>query len=291
MRQYLSFLFISAVLSFYSCDTSEGSNLLDQEVSVKSLRIKVDVNAIQARLDDMAQESSMADTNFGVAPKVELIGIHSIELVADENVKVGKGEMLYKGAEVSAGGANAIDFRETLTMAPGEYILEVPLSQVPNGTYEWIRLGVCFQRFTVTKYNKGNPLTATFAAFTDFNTYLEELTIRTQDVIVYDDKKQGYFAYENVSNFKEEGFATTVTVPNPLSAKAPLPENSGIHTARFDEPLVIDRVNNKDIELTLSLSTNKSFEWNDKNRNQRWDWDIDEKVVDFGFRSMVATKN
>jgi hypothetical protein len=45
----------------------------------------------------------------------------------------------------------------------------------------------------------------------------------------------------------------------------------------------------KDIIVTVSLSTNKSFEWTDTNGNGKWDVTKGERVVDMGLRGMIPS--
>ena len=78
------------------------------------------------------------------------------------------------------------------------------------------------------------------------------------------------------------------TVPNPLATTSPIPAGSCVVTGNFNTPLVINGDETEDLTITMSLSTNKSFEWVDKNGNGKWDVDqgADENVVDMGLRGL-----
>ena len=61
----------------------------------------------------------------------------------------------------------------------------------------------------------------------------------------------------------------------------------------FEQDLTITGNETEDIQLTLSFSINKSFEWEDTNGNLEWDIDVGnpantEKVVDMGLRGLVG---
>ncbi|HET8963867.1 MAG TPA: hypothetical protein VFM99_08215, partial [Chitinophagales bacterium] len=87
----------------------------------------------------------------------------------------------------------------------------------------------------------------------------------------------------------------TTTCVNPIAATSPLPIGSGVITGKLTEPLVIDEeTKTQNLTITLSFSTNNSFEWADANANGLWDVDavnpaLTEQVVDMGLRGMIAT--
>jgi hypothetical protein len=106
---------------------------------------------------------------------------------------------------------------------------------------------------------------------------------------------QGYWGfYTNVMgvDYKAEGQApaTTVVNPNPLS---PIPPGSCLVTGLFftnnqNQPLHITGNETSDIIITISLSTNKSFEWHENTADGLFEPSIGEAVVDMGLRGMIA---
>ena len=62
-------------------------------------------------------------------------------------------------------------------------------------------------------------------------------------------------------------------------------------TGQFSSPLLITGTETKDIQLNLSLSVNKSFEWVDANSNGIWDVGTSgtEQVVNMGLRGLVPS--
>ena len=62
-------------------------------------------------------------------------------------------------------------------------------------------------------------------------------------------------------------------------------------TGGFSSPLVITGNETEDIYVTLSLSTNKSFEWIDTNPDGKWEPGANESVVDMGLRGMIPSWN
>jgi hypothetical protein len=57
-------------------------------------------------------------------------------------------------------------------------------------------------------------------------------------------------------------------------------------TGQFDEPLIITGNETQDVVVTISLSTNNSFEWQDLNNNNLFDPLEGETVVDMGLRGL-----
>ena len=86
--------------------------------------------------------------------------------------------------------------------------------------------------------------------------------------------------------------ATTVVNPNPSS---PIPAGSCLVTGEFvtaasptvGAPLVITGTETSDIIITVSLSTNKSFEWNEVTFDGYFQPEVGEKPVDMGIRGMI----
>jgi hypothetical protein len=60
-------------------------------------------------------------------------------------------------------------------------------------------------------------------------------------------------------------------------------------TGKFATPLTISGLEKKNVEVTLSLSTNKSFEWIDLNNDGKYDPASGETVVDMGLRGLIPS--
>ena len=132
------------------------------------------------------------------------------------------------------------------------------------------------------------------------NTYVGNYNIKTQSVTVNGNKPQGYWGAEELISLPQYSFSQTyvqtgqshgTTVVNPLFATSGLPPGSCVVTAAFNPGnLVITGTETQDIVITVSLSTNKSFEWVDANGNHKWDaLNANEPVVDMGVRGMIPT--
>lgn len=111
-------------------------------------------------------------------------------------------------------------------------------------------------------------------------------------VTVNANKLQGYWAFEvhnpPLPQAVFDGQAPGTTVVNPIQATSPIPAGSCVVTGAFASPLTITGNETEDVVITVSLSTNKSFEWVDVNGNQRFDVETGfETIVDMGIRGMI----
>ncbi|WP_200975055.1 hypothetical protein [Echinicola sp. 20G] len=254
------------------------------------LIVKIEVDPEQVRLGNAGTAADIPSGHAGQNPVFHQIAAHYLELVPSANTFLGEGEILYHAAETEAGGEKAIDFSQSKLVAPGETFLEIPLKSIQSGTYEWVRMSLSYQNFDVTFYYNDQPFTGTIASFVGFNTYIDKYLLKTEEVEVKANRKQGYWGLETlagvVTGQSPEG---ATTVPNPLFETSPIPQGSCVVTGEFDMPLEITGNETSDIIISMSLSINKSFEWVDENNNGLWDVGNGqaEAVVDMGLRGLV----
>lgn len=295
---------LAVILAATSCkknSTSSGPKLI----------FKYKMDSTQARLDNFGNVAAMPAGHAGQNPRFNVMGAHYIELAQNAYTALGGGAVLYKTATTTAGGAAAIDFTQEAKGNTGDVIYSVPLKDVPAGTYQYLRVSLAYQNYDVTfrvdtTLNYGGSQVSihqdfpcTVASFVGYNTFLSNYTIKTQSITVNGNKLQGYWgaeekidlsAYGYSQTFTQQGQAPATTVVNPLFATSPIPAGSCVVTAGFQPGnLVITGSETEDIVVTVGLSTNRSFEWQDLNGNGKWDALSGENVVDMGVRGMVPT--
>ncbi len=254
--------------------------------------VKLDVDPNQERLGNDGTPSDIPTGNAGQDPVFNKISAHYMELAPNANTLLGQGAIVYQAPETAAGGDNAIDFDKSIIVAPGENFLEIPLKDIQSGSYEWIRLSLSYQNYDVTFYFNDEPFTGTVASFVGFNSYITNYTVKNEQVSVNGNRLQGYWGFETITGvLTGQAPEGATTVPNPLFATSPIPQGSCVVTGKFDTNLVITGNETQDIEVTLTLSINKSFEWVDVNGNNRWDVDTDsgENIVDMGLRGLIPS--
>lgn len=276
-----------------------------------SLVFKFKFDSTQVRLDNFGNPSTVASGNAAQSPKFNVMSQHYIELAGDFDA-LGAGQVLYNGATTTAGGASAIDYGQASQSAQGQVFFSKPLSQITPGSYKWLRVSLAYQNYNITyksSYIPGSGLgTGTLASFIGFRTYLTSYKINGHTYVPTSsaggpgNHDQGYWGFEtNIAgtNYFVDGQAPAgaTTVPNPLFATSPIPAGSCVVTGQFldhtsaNSPLVITGNETSDIVITVSLSTNKSFEWHEVTADGYFQPEIGETVVDMGVRGMMPIKN
>lgn len=283
----LATLFLS-IVSFCACEDID-----DKPVEPK-LIIKFKFDPNQTRLNNLGQQSSVPSGHAAQSPIFNTISSHYIEFAQDENTQLGNGKVVYHAPETTLGGSNAIDFSQSKIVAQDETFLEIPLSELGSGTYEWLRVSLSYQNFQINIRKPSSSLEypGTLESFVGFNTYIETHSIGNVFFNVNGNKPQGYWAFAlNDFPYSSSGQApaNATTVPNPLAATSPIPQGSCVVTGKFATPLIITGIEKNNVIVTLSLSTNNSFEWIDTNANAKFDPSQGETVVDMGLRGLIPS--
>ncbi len=253
------------------------------------LIIKLSVDPNQERLGNLGQPVSVPDSNAAQTPSFNSISAHYLELSPSATTPLGAGDVLYHAPETTTGGAAAIDFAQSIISSPGEVWLEIPLSELSPGTYEWVRLSLSYQNYDITFHYNNQPFLATLASFVGFNQYIQSYELDGETVTVNENKRQGYWGFKSIAGVQTgQAPEGATTVPNPLAATSPIPAGSCVVTGNFDSPLTITGNETTNLTLNMSLSINQSFEWVDRNDNDQWDVDpgANENIVDMGLRGL-----
>lgn len=278
----LALLFIGVAL--FSCSNESSSE------PMLIIKFKLDPN--QVRLNNLGEPSVIPAGNAAQTPLFNTIGSHYVELAPNATTQLGNGTVLYHGAETTLGGDNAIDFNKEKVVAEDEVFLKIPLRQVASGNYEWIRVSLAYQNYQISVRNQGVDYMGTLASFVGFNTYLNTFTIGNNIFPVNGNKEQGYWAFAlNDQPYSSSGqtLAGATTVPNPLHATSPIFSKSCVVTGKFAAPLTITGTETSDVTVTLSLSINHSFEWEEVNADGKFEPSAGEKVVDMGLRGLIPS--
>jgi hypothetical protein len=321
----LAFLLVATAL-FNSCKKEKDEEPLPAPVSTSSgacspstsftpdaatgprLIFKFKFDSTQVRLDNFGNPSVIPAGNAAQSPVFNLMSQHYIELAGNFD-SLGQGEVIYLGASTTAGGATAINYCASTQTAENTIFFSKALSQITPGTYDWLRVSLAYQNYTITyKANAipGTIGTGTIASFIGYKTYISGYKINGHDHVPSastggaGNHVQGYWGFETSvlgTNYFSDGQAPGTTVPNPLFASSPIPSGSCVVTGKFVDntmaysPLVITGLETSDIVITVSLSTNKSFEWHEVTADGYYQPEVGEYVVDMGVRGMIPIKN
>ncbi|MEN9609826.1 MAG: hypothetical protein RLZZ628_640 [Bacteroidota bacterium] len=282
------------------------SCLRKEEIPNPILRIKIKTDADLERLDSKGQISTVKAGNAAQTPLVKNLSPGYIEFFQDAKTPVGKGLILYQGEQTRLGGEDAFDFSKCKIIKDGDVFIEMPLKKVAKGTYQWVRASMAYQNadlifnlMNVPNLGDLQDERGTIATFNSFNTFITKHRIREKEETINANRKFGYWAFETAldkgfsqQNTLKNGQAVGTSSVNPNFLIAPVPISSGIMTGAFTTPFTVTGAEVQDITVTLSLSTNQSFEWVDAHKNGKWDIDVKnliaEPVIDAGFRNLKA---
>jgi hypothetical protein len=299
----ITYLSIFACLFLFSCKKTE-----ENPISTSKMNFTFVFDPTQTRLNNIGQPAPIPTGNAAQTPDFQRLSVHYIELAPTALTLLGKGAIVYKGPETTAGGDIAVDFEKAAISDQNTVFANINVADIAPGTYEWVRASVTYQQYQVLFNINDVPILGSLpqqkgvvSSFVGFNTYIKNLTPKTKTLTVNDDKKQGFWAFETdlVGNYAAynniysgQAPAGATTVVNPLFASSPIPQGSCVVTGKFATPLVITGKETKDIALKLAFSTNNSFEWIDANGNGQLDFYADpnvgaEKIVDMGLRGLL----
>lgn len=300
-----------AATSFTACKKSDattpgtdGSDTVNTSTANIIFRFKFD--STQVRLNNVGQVSTIPADHAAQSPVMNSMSAHYIELTPNALTALGKGAILYKADETTAGGESAIDFDKAAKAGNGQVFYTAPIKNIPIGTYEWIRVSLAYQNATAifhvdTTINKlpiKQDVAGTLAGFIGYNTYIKNFKIKDSTLTINANKKQGFWGFETaitaygltVGGTTTGQSAGTTTVVNPIFATSPIPAGSCVVTAAIQPgKLTITGKETKDITVELSFSTNKSFEWQEVVKDGMWEPSKGENLVDMGIRGMIPT--
>ncbi|MCD6020051.1 MAG: hypothetical protein K0S53_3172 [Bacteroidetes bacterium] len=272
------------------------------------LIFKFKFDSTQVRLNNIGQPSTVAAGNSAYSPKFNQMAAHYIELAPGDLTALGAGSVLYHAPETTAGGSTAIQFSKSTVVREGVTFFSIPLSQLtPGATYKWLRLSLSYQNYDIPYKTASHIGNGTVASFLGYKTYVTKYKIKNYDYVPSAsvggpnvNHPQGYWGFETYipgyGPYPLDGQApagsTTVVNPNPNS---PIPAGSCVVTAVFTDVngnplnLTIPSTTTNDIIVTVSLSTNKSFEFVDPNGDGYYQPDASgtEYPVDMGIRGMI----
>ncbi len=275
-------------LLFASCNSSDDTDCCSQTDNSPKLIIKLKFDPNQERLNNLGQPATIPDGNAAQTPTISRMSANYIEFAPGAYTPLGQGEIIFNGDQTTVGGSQAIDFQNAVFGGDNDTFLEVPLSDVSSGTYEWVRVSLAYQEGDINFLLNNTEYTGTLGSFVGYNTYVTTFNLNGGTFNINANKLQGFWVFE------AEGYATqgqapegATTVPNPLFATSPVPQGSCVVTGEFENGLTITGTETQDVEVTLSFSINNSFEWTEVNLDGKYEPNAGEQVVDMGLRGLI----
>lgn len=293
--KYIPVLILS-ILSFTSCkkdDDTSGQELKPQ------LKFSLSFSDTLPRLGNLGEEVGVPSGHAAQSPVMHQASVHYIELASDSLTNLGDGEIVYEGEETAVGGEAAVEFDKANIGEDGVTFIEMDLSTLEPGTYNWLRVSLSYQNYDIeyrvneSPYIVNQDYTGRLASFVGFNNYITTHTIKDSMVTLNANKEQGYWAFEsnivyNNVNYSKvtQGDGAGVTVVNPINTTSPVPVGSCVVTGKLKEALVITGDEKEDIQMVLAFSINNSFEWEEVVEDGKYEPGAGETVQDMGLRGL-----
>ena len=280
------FSLIVGAFAFFSCEDS------DDVSEEPHLIVKFQFDPNQVRLNNLGQPATIPSGHAAQSPDFTKISAHYFELAPTVYTQLTEGTVLYHADETTQGGSVAIDFSKAVVVGEGEAFLRIPLSQVAQGNYEYVRVSLAYQEYNISIRNNGADYQGKLASFVGYNNYITTHSIGNNSFPVNGNRLQGYWAFAlNDFPYATSGQAPAgaTTVPNPIAATSPIPSGSCVVTGKFAQNLIINGNETRDVVITLSLSSNNSFEWQEVTSDGKYEPSIGENVVDMGLRGLIPT--
>lgn len=291
-------LFYLIVIAFISCTREPALDTSPR------LIFRVRFDSTTERLNNEGTPASVRAGHAAQHPVINAMAVDYIELVPGSNTALSAGAVIYKADVTTQGGDPATDFSRLVPAGHNEVFYATRLNGIAPGEYEWLRVGFAYLNTTVafrldstvndsTKVH--DDFIGSLTSFIGDKTYIGTYSVKSQQWVLDTNKLQGYWGFEGLisgDNINEvlvrEGQSEegATTVVNPLHETSPLPPGSGIVTAAFTPGnLVITGDETENIVVELTVSVNRSFEWQELIENGKWDI-LKEPVVDMGIRGM-----
>lgn len=284
-------LFALAAIALFSCTKDDPEVEVVEPTAGPRLVLKFRFDSTQARLNAFGLTSTLPVGHEAQCPQFNRMSAHYAEFAPQAFTALGSGDVVYHAPETNAGGGTAIDHDLSLEVPEGGEFLNIALSDLDTGTYNWLRVSLAYQNYDIRFSAFGTPLQGTIASFIGYNTYIGAYQIMDSNVHVNGNRTQGYWGFE----VDDPPFAIPVytgqapgtTVVNPLFATSPIPVGTCVVTGQFASPLHITGGETEDVVITVSLSTNDSFEWVEHGGNSMFEPLQGDTVVDMGIRGMI----
>lgn len=277
----VSFLFIASLLSCSDDTPTEPPRLI--------FKLKFDPN--QERLGNFGEPAVIPVGNAAQTPVFNSMGIHYIELAGNKDIPAYNGTLVHKTPVTTIGGSEAIDFDQALYAGNNEIFYSTELSNITPGDFDFLRLSLSYQNYSIKWESNNIDLDGTIASFIGANTYINSYKVRSKSVEVNANKAQGYWAFETdfveIAVIEGQAPAGSTTVPNPIFDSSPIPFGSCLVTGAFDTPFTITGNEKEDIIITCSVSINNSFEWIDNENTGKYNPQDGDAVVNMGVRGLI----
>lgn len=154
---------IACSILLVSCSDSNEDCCINPEQPQLIIKLKFD--PYQTRLNNLGQPSTIPSGNAAQSPNIRRMSANYIEFTPSATTLLGNGELIFKGSETTTGGNRAINFQAASFAGNEETFISIPLNEVANGNYNWVRVSLAYQEGTINvRAPDGNDYSGTLAS-------------------------------------------------------------------------------------------------------------------------------
>ena len=143
MRHSHLLLLLFLFLGLASCTKEEADPPAEDPTDGgPRLILKFRFDSTQVRLNNLGGASTVPAGRGAQSPRFNKMSAHYVEFAPTATTQLGQGDVVYFAPETTMGGANAIDHDLGLNVADGQAFVNIPLSDLGPGTYQWLRVSL-----------------------------------------------------------------------------------------------------------------------------------------------------
>jgi len=254
-----------------------------------TLNFSFKFDSLQDRLDNSGMLSSIPGNHRALSPKNPGFRIGYIELLSDPSTPAGYGVRIFGTGQVSNSFDTGYPCCQGVIDENENFSTPYLALQDPT-TFNWMRIYFTYTHFDIDYKINGSPYETSVSGFLAEKSLTYYFEIRDSVYSEYSTKINGEWYLEADTpgyGVVLHGSAFTAS-PNILYNTVPTPSNSCVVTCAIDPPLFFDHPDNKTI--TISLSTNKSFEWIENSDPDFFEPFNGDTIYDFGIRGIKVTQ-
>jgi hypothetical protein len=285
MKSYARYLFYSILLlQIISCRKKTDESP-DKYPHYSILKINFKLDSLQERLDNYGNISSVPAAHGSMSPQNPKMRIGFVELLTDSGIQPGDGARIFGTGEVIA--SNDTGYQCCQGFLDENQTYQYLLPEVDNPIrYYGIRIYFSYQHFDVNYTINDIQYSGSVAAFLAKKSITYYFEVKDSVYTQYSLKQNGewYFEVDTPGyGIVQHGTAFTAS-PNVLFQSVPTEANSCVVTCPISPVLIMDYPMSKTI--TISISTNHSFEWVENSTPGIFEPFDGDSIYDIGIRGV-----
>jgi hypothetical protein len=249
------------------------------------LTVRIHFDSLQDRLDNYGNISAVPVGHGAQSPAFNSVSIGFIELLTDSTIPYQEGINIYNGTLAINASDTGYTCCTNLLEDGSEFQTNIDSPYIP-GTFKYVRIYFVYENYNVSYFSNGAIYQGAVAAFLSPKTLAYYYRIGDSTITGATVKLNGEWMLE----VDTPGYGTILqdraaaTQPNVLYNSLVPPSGGCIVTCRIDPELTLGDLDSRTI--TLSISSNKCFEWTEHSDPNYFEPFNGDTIVDVGIRGV-----